>query len=242
MQLEDLALDKRIIKSFKSKPILSPEMFQGEVMHPKVRAQLLKIAKEFIQSLDIEVNIEDVTLTGSLANYNWSDFSDIDLHILIDFNKLGRDKTLLKQYFDAKKNLWNETHNILVQGFETEVYIQDTTEKHTSTGVYSVLRNRWVVTPEKNSKAIDKIGILEKSRYYAKLIDKLVRQAQGGRDVRAEIDALQGRLKNFRQAGLDSGGEYSTENLTFKLLRRNGHIEKLFSLKRQLQDKDLSSL
>jgi hypothetical protein len=66
-------------------------------------------------------------------------------------------------------------------------------------------------------------------------------QAKRGKDVRSEIDALQGRLKNFRQAGLDAGGEYSTENLTFKLLRRNGHIEKLFSLKRQLQDKDLSS-
>jgi RNAse (barnase) inhibitor barstar len=241
MQLEDLALDKRIIKSFKSKPILSPEIFRGEIMHPQVRAQLLKIAKEFIDSLDIEVSVDDVTLTGSLANYNWSDFSDIDLHILIDFNKLGKDKELLKQYFDAKKNLWNETHNILVQGFETEVYIQDTTEKHTSTGVYSVARNKWVVTPEKNSKAIDKAGILEKSRYYAKLIDKLVMQAKRGKDVRSEIDALQGRLKNFRQAGLDAGGEYSTENLTFKLLRRNGYIEKLFSLKRQLLDKDLSS-
>jgi hypothetical protein len=45
------------------------------------------------------------------------------------------------------------------------------------------------------------------------------------------------RIKDARQAGLEKDGEYSIENLIFKLLRRNGYIQRLMDIKREAYDK-----
>jgi hypothetical protein len=36
------------------------------------------------------------------------------------------------------------------------------------------------------------------------------------------------KLKKYRQCGLDDKGEFSNENLIYKLLRTNGYIDKLY--------------
>ena len=40
---------------------------------------------DFIDFIGVPLLIEDVIFTGSLANYNWSEYSDIDLHVVCDF-------------------------------------------------------------------------------------------------------------------------------------------------------------
>ena len=234
----------KILSSFQSKPNLCPEIFHkdGEdyVMNDDVREKLLEIAKAFIDWMGLEVDVEDITLTGSLANFNWSEYSDIDLHILINFSRFQEDEDLVKGFFDAKKNVWNNEHDIKIKGFDTEVYVQDIKEKHTSTGVYSVQNNRWIIEPEYQSTNIDKQMVLRKSKQIATKIDQLLKAAQDGIDVVKDIDQLKDKIKVFRQAGLDRAGEYSYENLTFKLLRRTGYIEKLFGLKNDIIDQQLS--
>ena len=205
-------------------------------MRDDVRKNLLKISNEFIESLGIEFFIHDIVLTGSLANYNWSNYSDVDLHILIDFKETDYNLDLLKEFFDAKKNVWNEKHNITVKGYDVELYVQDIDEEHVSSGVYSILNNKWVVEPDKVKSNIDDSMILQKSEEYMKKIDLLIKK-EGPIE---SIEGLRKKLKEFRQSGLESGGEYSYENLTFKLLRRNGYIEKLLKLKTTLMDKKLS--
>jgi hypothetical protein len=113
-------------------------------------------------------------------------------------------------------------------------------EKHISSGVYSVLNNKWIVEPQKEKKKIDHRGILEKGEEYAKIIDKLISKKERGIDVRPQIEDVRKKIKRFRQSGLDQGGEYSYENLTFKLLRRNGYIEKLINLRKDLSNEKLS--
>ena len=248
--IEDLESDKEIVKSFESKEILSNQIFSEEKgkykMRDDIRKRLLEISDNFIESLTLDFFIHDIILTGSLANYNWSQFSDVDLHILIDFDELGwKDKnstaihTIFKEFFDTKKNLWNEKHNIKIKGYDVEVYIQDVNEEHISSGVYSILHNTWIVEPKKDKPNIDDRMILEKGQEYAKKIDRLVKMGKT-KDVTSEIEGLRKKIKEFRQSGLESGGEYSYENLTFKLLRRNGYIEKLLKLKTDITDKKLS--
>jgi len=249
--IEDLETDKKIVKSFEPKESLSDQIFEGSdgdfSMREDIRSRLLEISDDFIESLSIEFFIHDIVLTGSLANYNWSEYSDVDLHILIDFDEIGNEKNsnsvmmhnIFKEFFDAKKNVWNDTHNIKIKGYDVELYVQDVNEEHVSSGVYSILHNKWLVEPERNSPNIDDRKILEKGEGYAKKIDKLVKLGQK-QDVTSEIDALRKKIKEFRQCGLESGGEYSYENLTFKLLRRNGYIEKLIKLKTNITDKKLS--
>jgi len=242
--IEDKDLDNQIVKTFKSKESLSNDIFtksnKGFVMNDDVRKTLLKIADEFIDTLGIEFFIHDIILTGSLANYNWSKYSDVDLHILIDFKETDYDLGLLKEFFDAKKNIWNEKHEIKVKNFDVEIYVQDVNEEHVSSGVYSVLNNKWIIEPKKDDIQIDDKKIIEKGEEFAKKIDDLIQYSKSNKNILPEIENLRKKIKKFRQSGLDSGGEFSYENLTFKLLRRNGYIEKLLNLKTTLIDKKLS--
>jgi hypothetical protein len=242
--IEDRDEDEKIIKSFESKEELSSNIFEKNKddykMRDDVRKALLKIADEFIESLGVEFFIHDIVLTGSLANYNWSNFSDVDLHVLIDYKESKYNSDILKEFFDAKKNVWNEKHDILIKGFDVELYVQDIEEQHISSGVYSVLNNKWLLKPKQEKPKIDDRMILQKGEEYMKKIDLLISKSKKGVDVLNEIEKLRKKLKTFRQCGLDKGGEYSYENLTFKLLRRNGYIEKLLKLKTSLTDKKLS--
>lgn len=242
--IEDKEVDKKIIKSFETKDSLSDNIFEISdkkiVMRNEISKSLLKVADDFIDTLGVEFFIHDVILTGSLANYNWSNFSDVDLHILIDYKETDYNLDLLKEFFDAKKNVWNEKHNIVIKGFDVEIYVQDVDEEHISSGVYSILNNKWIVEPVKTKPTIDDRLILQKGEEYGHRIDELVKKATKGKDVINDIEDLRKKLKSFRQSGLDKGGEYSYENLTFKLLRRNGYIEKLLKLKTKVTDNKLS--
>jgi len=244
LQENNLGPYGKILNSFSAKTTLCPDIFEkGEydyVMREDVLKKLLEIAQEFVDWLGLDVTVQDVTLTGSLANFNWSEFSDVDLHIIIDFSKFKEDQDLVKNFFDAKKNVWNNEHNIKIKGFDTELYVQDSAEKHTSTGVYSLKNNRWVVEPEYESKEIDKELVMRKAQMLTKKINELINRFNEGQDVTSEVEALKKKIKNFRQAGLDRAGEYSYENLAFKLLRRTGYIEKLFILGNTLADRKLS--
>ena len=241
--IEDKELDKKIIKSFTSKDTLSDNIFElsGKTytMRDDVRKRLIEISNDFIESFVVEFFIHDIVLTGSLSNFNWSQYSDVDLHVLIDFEETEYPIDLVKEFFDAKKNIWNEKHDIKIKGYDVEVYVQDVNEEHISSGVYSILNNKWLVEPKKETPNIDDRMILQKGEYYAKQIDSLINKSHKI-DVLPQIEVLRKKIKEFRQGGLDSGGEYSYENLAFKLLRRNGYIEKLIKLKNNVTDKKLS--
>ena len=241
---EDREHDEKIIKTFYSKPTLSLDVFEksGDTykMIDPVRDKLLIITDKFIDFLGVEFFIYDVILTGSLANYNWSEYSDVDLHVLIDYDESDHNNALLAEFFAAKKQVWNELHNITIKDFEVEMYVQDVKEPHISSGVYSILNDKWVVEPQKSKNYVDDRGILEKGEEYARLIDSLEEKNNMGIDVTSEVESVKKKLKRFRQSGLDKGGEYSYENLTFKLLRRNGYIKKLIDLKKEVIDNKLS--
>ena len=241
--IEDKELDKKIIKSFTSKDTLSDNIFElsGKTytMRDDVRKRLIEISNDFIESFGVEFFIHDIVLTGSLSNYNWSQYSDVDLHIIIDFDETEYPMDLVKEFFDAKERVWNEKHEIKIKGFDVEVYVQDLKQEHVSSGVYSILNNKWLVEPERNKPNIDDRMILQKGEHYAKQIDSLIKKSSKI-NVLPMIDELRKKIKTFRQSGLEQGGEYSYENLTFKLLRRNGYFGKLLKLKKDITDKKLS--
>ena len=245
--IEDRENDEKIVKSFESKDSLCSLIFhpKSSRMKEDIRKRLLQISDEFIGSLGVDFFTHDIVLTGSLANFNWSEYSDVDLHIIIDYEDIkgndGSDSfmSIIKEFFDAKKNVWNEKHNIKIKGFDVELYVQDIKEPHISSGVYSVLNDEWLVKPKKETPNIDDRKILEKGEEFAKKIDNLIDLGEK-ESVLPKIEDLRKKLKKFRQTGLEGGGEYSYENLTFKLLRRNGYIKKLLDLKSNITDKKLS--
>jgi len=185
------------------------------------------------------LGLKDIVVTGSIANYNWSKFSDIDLHILIDFSEVNENEAMVKKFFDAVRSNWNKLHNILVKGHEVEIYVQEEHEPHISTGVYSLMNDRWLVKPKKIRPAIDRHTATKKMKYMAREVDKLSRTYESGRyEESFELAAsIKEKLKRMRRAGLDRAGIYSPENLAFKMLRRSGDIEQLFSIYTQAYDR-----
>jgi len=241
--------ESKIISSFYVKDTLNSEIWdnyndvENSKMKEFIRDGLLDIANEFISFLGFDIFIQDITMTGSLANFNWSEFSDIDLHVIYDFKESGEQEDLFKDLFNLKRTLFNSQHDITVKGYEVETYVQDMSEPHMSTGVYSVLYNEWLTRPKPEKVSIDKDKIESKSKNWMDIIDTTIEDLNRERDLDKSIeklDLVKDKIKKFRSSGLERGGEYSYENLVFKFLRRNGYIEKLFSFKNELIDKTLS--
>lgn len=237
----------RIISSFYIQDKLNPEIWNESedgsyTMKEEVRNSLLTIANEFVDFLGIEIFVSDITMTGSLANYNWSEFSDIDLHIMYDFTEAGEQKELYKELFKLKKTLFNSTHDIKVKGYEVELYVQDSSEPHFSTGVFSVMFDEWINEPTQESVKIDDKKLQEKAQQWMDIIDTVIENVSDEELETAldTIDKVKDKLKKYRSCGLEREGEYSYENLVFKFLRRNEYIQKLFDFTNELVDKRLS--
>jgi len=234
---------KSILSSFRLQNELNPKIWESsDKMSSKVRDRLLDIAYEFIEFLGVDVVISDVVMMGSLANYNWSRFSDVDLHLIADFEQFSeKELPLYEELFELKKTLFNDRHNIKIYGYDVELYVQDDV-KAFSSGEYSVLFDEWKKKPKKEKVEIDTELIKNKSEHWMKIIDEVIdnlddKSMESGVD---SINKIKDKLKKYRTAGLEKGGEMSDENLVFKVLRRNGYIEKLFNFKTEYQDKKLS--
>jgi GNAT superfamily N-acetyltransferase len=229
--------------SFKINKNLNPNVWVSEdKLKPEIKKTLIGIAKEYYDSLKLNIPISDIILTGSLANYNWSKYSDFDIHILIDTKKFGDKSELIKDLLDSKTRAWNDKHDIKIKGYDVELYVQAVDQEHHSTGVYSLLNEKWVLKPEKSNPNIDKKAVKNK---YDKIINILS-------DIKKDYDSekydavvkrvgkLKDRIKKMRQAGLESGGEFSPENIAFKLLRRNDVMGELNDLLVNAYDKSVT--
>ncbi len=229
-----------VINSFDIQDTLVQDVWDGEKLKPEVRKKLLEIAQDFFDSLDLPKNVKlkDIKLTGSLANYNWSKFSDFDLHLVLDFSDVDDDEEFVRNYFMAKKGIWNDAHNITIYGFPVEVYVENEGESHTASGLYSILNDKWIVVPKKKEVMIDKDDISTKAKDYISQTEDVQDLYDEGKyeEVITKVDKIKERLRNMRSSGLEKGGEYSVENLAFKVLRRADIISQLNDLKSKSYD------
>jgi len=239
---------QKILDSFSLRDTLNPKIWDNPEdpkdakMKSNVKKALMRIAEEFIDYLGDDAFVEDITLTGSLANFNWSEYSDFDLHIIVDFERFGKEEETYKELFNLKKQVFNDKHDIKIFGYDVELYAQGSEEKHESSGVYSVIEDKWINQPEKLKVNIDKSVIEDKVKNWNEKIENALQELKG-EDLekgKKKIEDLKAKLKDYRKSGLDKDGELSYENLTFKFLRRNGMIEKLFNTYDNYMDKELS--
>ena len=229
------------VKSFKIKNNLDTKVWNDMEIKKDIKKDLLKIARDFYRPLELDAKIEDIILTGSLANYNWDKkYSDFDLHILIDFKKVNKDIELVKKMVDNARSVWNDRHDIKIEGYDVEVYIQDVNEPHVSTGIYSLMNDKWVEEPEQKEIDIDEDEILKVAKPIMQEIDDLDKSKKEYKDFIKDLEKTWEKIKSERKKGLKSG-EFGTGNLVFKLLRRNGYIEKIVNMKITSYDKQFES-
>jgi len=212
--------------------ILNPNVWDGLKLKPEIKEKLLQIGKDFYTDTETDAPLKDILFVGSLANFNWSDTSDFDVHVVIDFKDVDENVELVEKLVNALKSKWNDEHDIHLKGHNVEVYIQDITKENRSSGVYSLMQDKWLTEPQKENILIDKEKIQQKYNDYVRKINSGIKTQ--------DIEKLKTIVKDvydMRQSGLDKSGELSTENLVFKILRSRNYIEKLKTEINKLYDK-----
>jgi len=214
---------------------LNPKLFRGQHLQPDVDRQLKLIADDFLQELGIkDLDVKDITISGSNAAYSYTPHSDLDLHILVDMNQYPSDE-IYQELFQAKKTIYNDTHDIKVHGIPVELYVQDSNLPVVSLGEYSILNNKWLRLPTKRRSNFDQNSTRHKYEKLAKLAELAIKSKSLSK-VKNVLDTI----KRYRQAGLDKGGEFGPENLAYKALRSQGYITDLYDLRDKLHSKQLS--
>jgi hypothetical protein len=214
---------------------LNPRIWGAdEKMRPEVREKLLRIADDFREFLGIDVEINDITVSGSNAAYTYTPHSDIDLHLVVDLPKADTDE-VYRELFDAKKYAYNDQHNIKIGGYDVELYVQDANKSHISQGIYSVKNNDWVSVPKRRKPDVNDISVQSKFEDLGHRIESAI--ATGDYE---KISAMAEKIKDYRQAGLDAHGEFGAENLAFKILRKQGLIKQLYDARNEAKDQLLS--
>jgi predicted nucleotidyltransferase len=217
---------------------LNPKIWDNQTLRPEVRTKLLMIARTWAGFAKIPNSaITDVILVGGNANFNYTPYSDIDLHIVVDMKKIPECKGLLDEYLRGKKQLWGLVHDIKIYGHDVELYAQDQDTPYTKDqGVYSIKSDKWLVKPVKREVNLNDPAIKRKVEQYIEKIDTLI-------DTSAEDEAfeyLKIKFREMRASALKLGGEFSVENLVFKELRNLGYLDKVSDYLRSKQDERLS--
>ena len=212
---------------------LNPKLWDGLELKTDVKEKLNEIAEAFKEYLDIpEDAILDERITGSSASYNYTEYSDLDLHLIIDYEKVHEDCPLVEGYLWSYKSQFNANHDISIYGVPVELYAEDSNQEAISNGVYSLMEDRWLKEPKKIPPTDNDEDVQAKYQELKDAIDKC--------DDSEVANELLDKIYTMRKSGLAEVGEFSTENMAFKLLRNDGSIDKLKKLKKEKVDKQLS--
>lgn len=214
---------------------LNPKLWNNNKLRPEVKKQLEIIAQDFLMELGVnELDVTDITVSGSNAAYSYTPHSDLDLHILVNLKDLPNNE-VYKELFNAKKTLYNDSHDIKIHGVPVELYVQDASEPVVSLGEYSIKNDKWLKIPSKRRANFDQAASKLK---YNKLLELIQHALSSGK--LKKVQKIITKIKQYRQAGLDKGGEFGPENLAYKALRSQGYITKLYKLRDKLHSEKLT--
>ena len=215
---------------------LNPRLWdQREHLRPEVDAKLREIARDFQEFLGVpDLDVKDITISGSNAAYNYTPHSDIDLHLVVAMPDT-RDREVFRELFDAKKFQYNTEHDIRIGGYDVELYVQDAAQEHHSQGIYSLVQNQWLSVPRRRKPDINDISVRSKYEDVGHRIESAIRNGDA-----AQMEDVWNKLRAMRQQGLEREGEFAPENLVFKMLRNNGTIGNLKQARQAVRDRELS--
>lgn len=243
---EEVEASEVDLSSFEPQTHLADEIWDGLELNPRVRLTLLDIADDFIETLDFDfVQYKDIVLTGSICNYNWSDFSDIDIHVIYDFSEIDDNENLIRSYVDAKKQEWSANHDDLaIYGFRVELYVENSNDKPAvSNGIYSLEKNKWIKKPSKDNISLHSTDeIKEISAEFMTMIDD-IELCYEAAETNSALEYIQDKItelceliKDMRKKQLALNGEMAIGNIVYKSLRREGYIDKLYELRNSIYD------
>ena len=214
---------------------LNPDLWENDELKSEVKDKLLEIVNKFKENLsedNIELDVKDIVIIGSNANYNYTEQSDIDLHIVADTSVYEDQKELAVKLYDAYKRLFNNKYDPTIYGHEVEIYVEPDNIRANSNGMYS-LNTGWLKFPE--NTAIPELDEAELQSLVSDYEEKIQNA-----DSIDEIDNVINDLYILRQQSILSDGEYGIGNQCFKEIRNLGLLKELKDKKVQLETEEMS--
>jgi hypothetical protein len=220
-------------KGYEEHDRLNPKLWDGNKLRPEVKVKLLKIANKFKEFIELDIPVIDIHITGGQVTYHYTEHSDLDLHLIIDYSEIDCDQEV-EELLDTKRLLFKEKFQINIRGIPVEPGTEDV-NRPTVSSAWSLKTNSWIREPKNYSGKIDHENIEKQYIYW----DKLIRSVLSQNDIRSAQKVLK-LLRKYRKIGLKQTGEYGVENLVYKSLRNSRTLEKLVKYIDSESDQDLS--
>ena len=212
---------KNVLEDFQLHETLNPKLWKDNKLIPEVRQKLLEISENFEQYVEIPMHIVDVVLVGSNASYNYTQYSDIDVHLIVNTDLTeGVPEDIQTLVFNLKKTSFNKEFDIKIKGIPVELYVEDLHSSVQSNGIYSIRRNKWVKEPQPIT--IEKRDLTQELDAWTKRINAAITSKEY-----EQITDVLDSLYLMRKNSISIEGEYGRGNEIFKTLRDRGLLSKL---------------
>lgn len=202
---------------------LNPKIWNSDMtLRDDVESKLNEIVEEFAEYVELPLVIIDVHIVGSNASYNYTDQSDLDLHIIVNFDRLDASHDVTEALMWADKKMFNDDYDLSIRGVEVEIYVEDVKSNTTSNGIYSLVERRWIKEPQPINITYDEDEVAAR---FNELESDIITVLDHGTydDVADMIDDLYMMRKN----SLSTEGEFGVGNLVFKEVRNSGYLDDL---------------
>jgi len=211
-----------IKESFEIHDTLNPKLFgEDGLLLPEVRNKLIEIVRYFEEYVQVPIDICDVQLVGSNVSYNYTATSDLDVHLIANFDTVYKNPEVLAALYDLKRSEFNKNHDIKIRGIEVELYVQDVRSNITSNGIYSLCDNSWVKEPKPLKSATKHNTDSEMEKW-----EVIIKEAIASNDYDTITQAIN-TLYLIRHNSIAVDGEYGKGNQLFKDIRSSGLLQRL---------------
>ena len=223
-----------LIEKLEKHDELNPKLWTNNKLNPDVRAKLFEIVDQFVSSCEIPLHIVDVHLVGSMASYNYTQYSDLDVHIVTNFELLDCSKEILQTAYNSVKAKFNSEYDITIRGIDIELYVEDITSTVMSNGIYSLYEDKWIKFPKKLTN-IPEVDVTEETKVWTDIANSAIESNDS-----AIIEKTINDLYIIRKNSIDTEGEYGKGNQLFKEIRNIGLLDGLKDAYKRARSKELS--
>lgn len=223
-----------LLEKFEVHDDLNPLIWDNNKLRSDVREKINEIVEQFVSSCEIPLNIVDIHIVGSMASYNYTQYSDLDVHIISNFELLDCSKEILQTAYNSIKTKFNSEYDITIKGIDVELYVEDIKSTVLSNGIYSVYEDRWIKFPKKLTN-VPQIDVSSELSEWEQIIKTALSSNSS-----EKIEKVINDIYIVRKNSLDTEGEYGSGNQLFKEIRNIGLLDKLKDAYKASRSKELS--